>query len=62
MSDLTNSTEWQALQSHHNSISEIHMRDLFAKDPDRFSAFSVNACGVLPVSYTHLTLPTIYSV
>ena len=47
MSDLTNSTEWQALQSHHDSISEIHMRDLFAKDPDRFSAFSVNACGVL---------------
>ena len=47
MSDLTNSTEWQALQSHHDSVRELHMRDLFAKDPDRFSTFSVNACGVL---------------
>ena len=47
MSDLTNSAEWQALQSHHDSISDLHMRELFAKDPDRFSAFSVNACGVL---------------
>jgi len=47
MSDLTNSVEWQALQSHHDSIGDLHMRELFEKDPDRFSAFSVNACGVL---------------
>jgi len=47
MSDLTNSAEWQALQSHHDSIGDLHMRELFEKDPDRFSAFSVNACGVL---------------
>jgi len=47
MSDLTNSAEWQALQSHHDSIGDLHMRELFEKDPDRFNAFSVNACGVL---------------
>ena len=47
MSDLTNSTEWQALQSHYNSISDTHMRDLFAADPDRFSSLSLTACGVL---------------
>jgi len=32
MSDLTDSSEWKALQSHYDSISSTHMRDLFASD------------------------------
>lgn len=47
MSDLTDSVEWKALRSHHDSVAELHMRDLFADDPERFDNMSVNACGVL---------------
>ena len=37
-----------------------HTAAKLAQDPNRF--FSAVQIGVTPVSYTHLTLPTIYSV
>jgi glucose-6-phosphate isomerase len=41
MSKLTQSPAWQALQAHHDSIRHMHMRDLFAADPERFDRFSI---------------------
>ncbi|MBL8763043.1 MAG: glucose-6-phosphate isomerase [Phycisphaerae bacterium] len=41
MSALTQSPAWRALESHHREISGTAMRDLFARDPDRFKRFSI---------------------
>ena len=32
---------WQALQKHQREMAEMHMRDLFARDPRRFERFSL---------------------
>lgn len=40
MSKLSESAEWQQLQAHHQTVSGLHMRDLFAQDPQRFSRYS----------------------
>jgi glucose-6-phosphate isomerase len=32
---------WQALQKHQQDMAEVHMRDLFARDPQRFENFSL---------------------
>ncbi len=39
--DPTTTASWQELTAHHEAIGNAHMRDLFAADPQRFSAFSV---------------------
>jgi glucose-6-phosphate isomerase len=36
MSALTQSPAWRALASHHAALRDVTMRDLFAKDPERF--------------------------
>jgi glucose-6-phosphate isomerase len=41
MSMLTNSHPWQALAEHAMAMRHTHMRDLFAVEGDRFSAFSL---------------------
>jgi glucose-6-phosphate isomerase len=41
MSKLTQSPAWQALRSHHATVSSIHMRQMFRDDPARFEKFSV---------------------
>jgi len=46
-SDVSESFEWKALHTHYSDIRDIHMRDLFASDPDRFKNFSLQDCGVL---------------
>ena len=38
---------WQALTTHHTLIREVHLRELFAGDEQRFRRFSVEACGLL---------------
>ncbi|MCA9935878.1 MAG: glucose-6-phosphate isomerase [Ardenticatenaceae bacterium] len=40
MTTLTQSPAWQALAAHYQEIKDIHMRDLFAQDPQRFATFS----------------------
>ncbi|MBP8238338.1 MAG: glucose-6-phosphate isomerase [Saprospiraceae bacterium] len=34
-------TAWQKLQSHYEQMNSVHMRDLFAADPQRFQKFSL---------------------
>ncbi len=41
MSALAKSPAWNALETHHTTMSSRHMRDLFAEDPSRFDKFSV---------------------
>ncbi|MDQ6774270.1 MAG: glucose-6-phosphate isomerase [Candidatus Dormibacteraeota bacterium] len=44
---LTQTAEWQALRRHHEEVSEVHLRDLFAGDPGRAEAMSLEVDGVL---------------
>lgn len=46
MSTLTSSPAWRALLAHHQTMTGVHMRDLFAADPQRFATMSCEACGV----------------
>src|SRR5262245_6783705 len=47
MSTLTNSTAWQALQKHADTVRGLHLRDLFAGDPKRFERFSLRLDDLL---------------
>ena len=39
-------TAWQALESHYKKIREVHLRELFAKDPRRGERLTVEAVGL----------------
>jgi glucose-6-phosphate isomerase len=47
MSKLTQSATWQALQSHFEEIRNLHMRDMFQEDTDRFNRFSLQLDDLL---------------
>ena len=37
---------WQAFSTHHAQIKDVHLRELFAGDPNRAQRFSAEAAGV----------------
>ncbi|KAA8968817.1 glucose-6-phosphate isomerase [Mycobacterium sp.] len=39
--DISATSAWQALRRHHTQVKDIHLRELFADDPDRGHEFSV---------------------
>jgi len=41
MPKLTRLPAWQALQEHYREVAGLHMRELFAADPQRFERFSL---------------------
>ena len=41
MSELIHSPAWKALEKHYQKVAGVHLRDLFAQDPQRFERFSV---------------------
>ena len=41
MSKLTESPAWIALAQHHRDVESVHMRTMFANDPQRFEKFSL---------------------
>ena len=47
MTELTMSPAWQALVEHQRDMAGVHMRDLFARDPDRFARFSLQLGEIL---------------
>ena len=47
MSELTQLPAWQALQKHYQSVEKLHLRDLFAEDPQRFDKFSLQLNDIL---------------
>jgi len=36
---------WQPLQEHQREMVQVHMRDLFVRDPQRFENFSLRLLG-----------------
>ena len=38
---------WKALQKHQRKMADVHMRDLFADDPERFEKFSLRTGDIL---------------
>jgi glucose-6-phosphate isomerase len=40
----TTTTAWKALQEHFKEMKTVHMKDLFQKDPERFSRYAIQ-CG-----------------
>ncbi len=60
MSELTQSPAWQALHAHYATIAEVHMRDLFAEDGERFEHFSLRLGELLfDYSKNRITAETI---
>ena len=47
MSALTDSPAWKALAAHQCAMAHVHMRDLFAQDPTRFTTFSLQHGDIL---------------
>ncbi|PPC94291.1 MAG: glucose-6-phosphate isomerase [Methylotenera sp.] len=47
MATLTQYPVWQKLCQHQQNIASIHMRDLFAKDPNRFNKFHLQFDDIL---------------
>lgn len=46
-SNLTQSPVWQKLAAHQKQLETTTMRELFAKDPERFNKFSIEFGGIL---------------
>jgi len=44
---ISHCTAWAALKAHQQYLAQIHLRDLFAQDSQRFERFSIQACGLL---------------
>ncbi len=47
MSGPEKSPAWQALIQHQREVADVHMRDLFARDPQRFARFSLRFEDIL---------------
>ncbi len=47
MTQVTGTQEWQALEKHAVGMRSIHLRELFAADPDRFTTFSRRELNLL---------------
>ena len=47
MQSLTQTDVWQALVKHRRSIENVHLRDLFAKNPKRSAEFSLRLDNLL---------------
>jgi glucose-6-phosphate isomerase len=42
----TETKAWRALQAHHAQVKDVHLRDLFARDPGRAERFAVEGAGL----------------
>ena len=47
MPEINTSPAWKALEHHRTEIQNLHMRDLFREDPQRFSKYSLSVNGIL---------------
>ncbi|KLK91358.1 glucose-6-phosphate isomerase [Microvirga vignae] len=47
MTTLTALPAWQALQAHSAAVRSLHLRELFAQDPERFNRFSIRLGDLL---------------
>src|SRR5215471_18837776 len=57
---LTKLRAWKALRTHHTKMREIHLRELFASDPDRAERMNAEGAGLfLDYSKNRITEQTI---
>jgi len=57
---ISHSAAWSALKTHQHYLAQVHLRDLFALDSQRFERFSIQAGGLLlDYSKNRLTSDTI---
>ena len=49
--NLSSLPSWQALADHRRAAADFRLRELFARDPDRFARFSLS-CGPLLLDYS----------
>jgi glucose-6-phosphate isomerase len=57
---LTERPAWKALEEHHRTIKNLHLRQLFADDPNRSERFTAEAAGIyLDYSKNRLTADTL---
>src|SRR5689334_1928340 len=57
---LTGKTAWKALQAHYESVRGLHLRTLFADDPQRGERLTAEAVGLfLDYSKNRITHETI---
>jgi len=47
MPSLTDSAAWTRLEQHHSEVEDLRMRDLFARDPQRFRRFHLRLDDIL---------------
>ncbi|HVP22136.1 MAG TPA: glucose-6-phosphate isomerase [Anaerolineaceae bacterium] len=66
MSRLEEFPAWQALTQHQREVGNLHMRDLFEKDPQRFARFSLRFGDILfdfsKNRITEKTLPLLFDL
>jgi len=43
----THTTAWKTLSKHYEQMKDVHMKDLFAAEPDRFQNFSLKFENIL---------------
>jgi glucose-6-phosphate isomerase len=46
MGSLTDNPAWQALKAHYAKVRDVHLRPLFADDPQRGEHMTAEACGI----------------
>jgi glucose-6-phosphate isomerase len=57
---LTDCNTWKALQTHYEQVRAVHLRDLFAADPERGERFTAEAVGLfLDYSKNRITGETV---
>ena len=60
MAPITETPEWRALDAHYDTLRDVHLRDLFADDPERGEQLTVDLDGVhLDYSKQRLTRETL---
>ncbi len=60
MTTLTATPAWTALVAHHEQVKDVHLRTLFADDPERVARFSVDGAGLfLDYSKNRITQETL---
>jgi len=48
---ITETAEWKALERHHAEVGDVHLRELFARDPRRGETMTLEA-GALYLDYS----------
>ena len=60
MAPITESPEWRALDAHYDTMRDVHLRDLFAADPQRGEQLTVELDGLfLDYSKQRVTAETL---